>query len=273
MKTCFNTITAGPEALLEDVIAACGRAGFDGVEIDVDQLTSCLQRRSLADVQRHMADAGLAVASLMAFDLDPFGGVAGVDTIRRAAELATELGAPILLTYCAAGVPAGMTKAEALHRAGARAALYADAAAPVAIALEPIGRTELMGGPTDALEVARLSGRSNVGIMMDTFHYYLSRVPAVAIRSIPRDKLLIVHINDAEDRPIPALADLHRLHPGYGILPLQEDVRLWQDIGYDGFVSVEIFRPAYWAQPVEQVVREAKDALDAVLRGSGSALQ
>ena len=266
MNTCFITITAGLDARLEDIIAACGEVGFAGIEIDQRHVAACLARMPIGEIKRRLDDANLDVASIMAFNLDPFGDPdAGAAAIRYGAELARALGAPILLTYCFAGIPEGMAAEEARRRAAERVALFADAAAPVAIALEPIGRTALMGGPVEALEIARLSGQPIVGIMMDSFHYYLSRVPPEAIRAIPRDKLLIVHLNDSEDRPIAALQDSHRLYVGRGILPLQEDLALLRERGYDGYVSVEIFRPEYWAQPVAQVVRETKDTLDAEL--------
>lgn len=263
MKTCFNTITAGADKLLEDVIRECGRAGFDAVEIDADMLASSLTRMSLDALRLRLDEAHLAVASLMAFNLEVFDDPTGdLDQICQAAEWARELNAPMLLTYCAADVPQDTSKEEAVRQAADRVALYADTAAPISIALEPIGRRTLMSGPRDALEIARLSGRDNVGIMMDTFHYYLSRVQAEDILAIPRENLLIVHINDAEDVPIDELNDDKRLHVGQGILPLEEDVHLWREIGYDGYVSIEIFRPEYWAQPVEKVVREGKRSLD-----------
>jgi len=272
VKTCFNTITAGLEARLEDIIAACGEVGFAGIEIDQRHVAAALERMSMGEIKRLLDDALLTAASVMAFNLDPFGDPdAGLAAIRHGADIARALGAPILLTYCAADVPDGMNHHEARRRAGERAALFADAATPVGIALEPIGRTALMGGPVEAREIAHYSGRPNVGIMMDSFHYYLSRVPDGAIRAIPRQDLLIVHLNDAEDRPISELQDSHRLHVGRGILPLQENLALLREIGYDGYVSVEIFRPEYWAQPVRQVVRETKETLDAELARAGVA--
>ena len=83
------------------------------------------------------------------------------------------------------------------------------------------------------------------------------------ILAIPSDKLLIVHVNDYEDRPVEELRDGHRLHVGHGILPLDRYMQLLKQIGYDGYLSVEIFREEYWAQPVDQVVRDTKAALDA----------
>lgn len=270
MKSCFNTITAGSDAPLDEIIAACGEAGFDGIELDQRHVAHLLERVSLDEIKWTLDQAHLSVASVMAFNLDPFGDPdTGVAAIRHGAELARAFDAPVLLTFCGAMVPDDMTPEEARRRAGERAALMADAAQPVAIALEPIGRTTVMGGPGEALEIARIANRPNVGIMMDSFHYYLSRVPQEAIRAIPRDKLLIVHLNDSEDRPIAELQDSHRLHVGRGILPLQDDLRILREIGYDGFVSIEIFRPEYWAQPVARVVREAKESLDAELARAG----
>lgn len=262
MKTCFNTITAGLDRRLEDIIAACAKARFDGMEIDLRAIDEAAPRINLAGIKRMLADGGLAPASVMAFDLAPFATDNVVlDRFKRGAEAAQELGAPILLTFCFAAIPEGMTHQAALEIAGRRAALYAKAAGPVKIALEPIGRTKLMGGPTSALKIAELSGSPSVGIMMDTFHYYLSQVPDAEILAIPREKLFIVHVNDSEDRPIPELKDAHRVHVGDGILPLKHDLELIKRVGYDSYLSVEIFNESYWKQPVDKVVSDAKASL------------
>ena len=271
MKTCFNTITAGLDRRLEDIIAACAKSRFDGMEIDLRAIEEAAPRVSPKEIKQRLADGGLAAVSVMAFDLAPFAtDDVAYERFKRGAATAQELGAPILLTYCFAAIPEGMTRDAALDVAGKRAALYAKAAGPVKIALEPIGRTQLMGGPTAALDIARRSGNAKVGIMMDTFHYYLSQVPDADILSIPLDKLFIVHVNDSEDRPIAELKDAHRMHVGAGILPLDHDFELIKRVGYDGFLSVEIFREEYWKQPVNQVVADAKASLDRWLAKKGN---
>ena len=146
MKTCFNTITAGLDRRLEDIIAACARAGFDGMELDLRAIDEAARRISLSDIGKMLSDSGLAPVSVMAFDLAPFATDAVLlERFKRGAAAAQELGAPILLTYCFAAIPGGMSREAALAAAGKRAALYAKAADPVKIALEPIGGTELMG--------------------------------------------------------------------------------------------------------------------------------
>ncbi|WEK50834.1 MAG: sugar phosphate isomerase/epimerase [Candidatus Kaistia colombiensis] len=264
MKTCFNTITAGLDRRLEDILDACGAVGFDGVELDLRHIEPALETMTLAELKERLGALRLAPVSVMAFSLAPFErGTEAYDRYRRGGEVAKALGAPMLLTYCAEAIPDGQTKEAALASAAERARRLADAVAPVAVTLEPIGRTALMGGPREALEIARRSERPNVGIMLDTFHYYRGEVGDADILAIPNDKLFIVHVNDSEDRPVEELRDGHRLHVGHGILPLDRYMRLLKQIGYEGYLSVEIFREEYWAQPVEQVVRDTKTALDA----------
>jgi 2-keto-myo-inositol isomerase len=268
MKTCFNTITAGLDRRLEDILAACGAVGFDGVELDLRHIEPALARIGGLDGLRNLlARHHLAPVSVMAFNLAPFEtGSEAFDRYRRGGEVAKAIGAPMLLTYCAEAIPEGMTKEQALDAAAVRTAKLADAVAPVAVTLEPIGRTALMGGPSEALEIMRRAGRENIGVMMDTFHYYRGGISDADILAIPKDRLLIVHVNDSEDRPVEELRDGHRLHVGHGILPLAHDMQLWKQIGYDGYLSVEIFRDEYWAQPVDEVVRDTKQALDAWLK-------
>jgi 2-keto-myo-inositol isomerase len=269
MKICFNTATSGDHHRLEEVLDALGRTGYDGIEIDTGRLDDALTRTSIEDLKERIQGNRLEVAALMAFGLVVFEDrTEALARIGKYAELGDKLGSSILLTFCGVGIPEGMSKEEALAKAGGAAAQYGEVAAPFGgqIALEPIGRSALMGGPKEALEIARLSGRENVGIMMDTFHYYRSQIAMSDIEAIPLEKLLIVHVNDSEDRPIEQLKDSHRLYPGKGCLPLQDDFAALKEIGYAGHLSVEIFREEYRKQPIDMIVREAKRGLEGILR-------
>jgi len=61
------------------------------------------------------------------------------------------------------------------------------------------------------------------------------------------------------------LTDAHRLYPGEGVLPIREIKERFDKIGYDRMVSIEIFRPEYWAQDPFEVARRAKAATEKVL--------
>jgi 2-keto-myo-inositol isomerase len=153
MKTCFNTITAGRDKPLEEIIRWGGQLGFDGLEIDANHIADCLKRIPINELRSRLEEAGLQTASIMAFNLAPFDDPRpGVAKIEEGAQYAHDLGAPLLLVFCAADIPKGIPSDQALERAAERAANYAEVAYPVAIGLEPIGRTTLMGGPAAALE-------------------------------------------------------------------------------------------------------------------------
>ncbi len=270
MKSCFNTITAGRQRPLEEIIQWSGKVGFAALEIDHNHIADFLTRFPMSELKARIADSGLKTASIMAFNLAPLEeDEPWVAKIKEGTEYARELGASALLVYCATNLAKDVSIEDGLNRAAERTAKYAKIAYPVAIGLEPIGRTTLMGGPKAALEIAARSKEPNVGIVMDTFHFHLSRIPDAEVRAIPREKLLLVHVNDSEDLPIEKLRDGNRLHVGHGILPLVETLTTLKEIGYDGLLSIEIFREEYWNQPVEQVVVEAKRSLDAVLAKAG----
>ena len=96
-----------------------------------------------------------------------------------------------------------------------------------------------------------------MGLLMDTFHYFVSQVSDDDTRSIPVEKLYGVHVNDCEDRLLDELEDQHRLYPTFGVIPLQQKLSILSEMGYQGYLSVELFRPSYWEQPIEDIVRDA----------------
>jgi 2-keto-myo-inositol isomerase len=264
MKPCFNTITAGRHKPLEEIIAACGAAGFCGIEIDLNHLEAVAEHSSPKEIKNRLTDSNLQPASIMAFDLAPLAETnAATERFKRGVEAAEQLGAPMLLVYCATNIPPGMDRERAIGKAVDRTREYAQLAKSMKIGLEPIGRTTLLGRPEDALQVAALAGAPNIEMVMDTFHFY--RAGVFDITPYPLRGFQMVHVNDAEDLPVEKLTDANRLHLGLGILPLRQYLADLAAKKYSGFLSIEIFRPEYWQQPVTQVVNDAKTSYDKLI--------
>jgi 2-keto-myo-inositol isomerase len=114
-------------------------------------------------------------------------------------------------------------------------------------------------------EIVVKVNRRNIGLVIDSFHFYTGGSTIDMIDALDPKRLFIFHIDDAEDLPRDQLTDAHRLLPGLGILPLKEIVAAFKRIGYDGVASVEIFRPEYWERDPFELAREAKTAVDSVL--------
>jgi len=265
MKTCLNTMTTKGRPLADDIRLG-GEVGFQGVEIDFEKLEEFLATNSVEDLCALLEENNVRCAGLMAVPFLPFSETShALEQIARYAPIGQALGASFILAYIAEQVPVDMPASEAVKVAGACARQYAEAAQGLKLALEPIGGHSFMGRPDQALSIVREANHPNISIIVDTFHYYKSGVTAAQIALIPVDLLAIVHINDAEDRPREQLADSQRLYPGLGVIPLVDYLNALAAIGYEGFLSVELFREEYWQDAHQNVVRQAKVHLDRVI--------
>lgn len=268
MRTCLNTATTRGKPLADD-IRLCGEVGFEGIEIDTRKLDEYIEAGgTIADLRALLTGSGVKCVGLMAFAFTPFSGrEEQLERIRRYGPLCRDLGGELLLAFIAEQPDPGLSRERAIEQAAWAATGYAEAAHEfgLRVALEPIGGREFMGGPDDALAIVDASGHPALGIMVDTFHYHKSAVPPERVARIPPEQILIVHINDAENLPAESLVDANRLYPGLGILPLHGYLKALLQAGYEGFLSVEIFREEYWLDEHASIIRNAKTALDQVL--------
>ena len=245
------------------------KAGFDGVEIWTRKLDAYLENHDTTELKGLLDSHGLRTASLCPYSLVGFSdNREQLQTIERAAVVAAAIDCPVLLV-CADAPPVGMDRDLAFDTMASAARAYAERAAihGVKIAIEPLGRHPFIPGPREALEVIDRAGHGGLGLMMDTFHYYKSGVAYDDIRAIPAELLLIVHVNDCEDRPLAELTDQHRVYMGEGVIPLGDMLNLLKDKGYAGPMSVEIFREAYWERHPVEISAAAKAAYDRMMGG------
>ena len=262
MKSCINGATTMPYSLEQDV-ATAAQAGFDGLEIWWEKLVTYLDKHSTSDLKQLLENSGLTPVSICPLRIWPFrDSEPARQEFREAIQLAPQIGCN-LLAVCPDFQPARLSPEEALAIHAKELADMAQLAAEngIRLTIEPIGGHTLVPGPSEALRLIEMAGApGNVGILMDTFHYFRSGVSDQDIRDIPLDKLDIIHVNDCEDGALNELTDAHRLYPTLGIIPARQ-LSLLKDRGYQGHLSVEIFRPEYWEQPIDEIVGKAYSTL------------
>jgi sugar phosphate isomerase/epimerase len=119
------------------------------------------------------------------------------------------------------------------------------------------GLMELIGG----------IGTSNLGILMDTYHWDLAGQTYADFKKIPGNEwVVMVHINDAA-KGIPAgeLLDAERELPGAtGVIKIDDFMKGLADLKYDGPVYVEPFYAPFKTMEFEQAVVAAKGGMDKV---------
>ncbi|MHB8619552.1 MAG: sugar phosphate isomerase/epimerase family protein, partial [Chloroflexota bacterium] len=120
-----------------------------------------------------------------------------------------------------------------------------------------------------AWDIVRGVSRDNVGLVLDSAHFYTGGSTFAMIDELDPRKVLLFHVNDLEDRPKDELGDEHRLLPGEGVIPLAGIISHLRKAGFDGIVSIEIFRPAYWERQPLELARAARLALARVMADDG----
>ncbi len=116
---------------------------------------------------------------------------------------------------------------------------------------------------TPAIAAETVDGIEGVELVLDSCHWHASGSQPLA--SYPVDRLALVHLNDAPDKPPREIEDEDRLLPGEGVIKLTTLLGDLQARKYAGPWSLETFNPTYWREDPEAVARRGKAAIDALL--------
>lgn len=270
MKIALNGATTMHADLATDIKAA-SVAGYDLIEIWSAKLYEYLKNAGPSDLKALLLENGIEPYSINSIEHITFRNDADYEAIKSECEelsrIASEIGCPYIVVV-PGKLPENAPKeaiveesVRVLKELGEIAGKYG-----ISLAFEFLGQADCSVQTLDLCnEIVELTGRENIGNVIDSFHFYAGNSKFDAIDSMRPEKLFIFHINDAEDLPKYQLTDAQRLYPGLGILPLREMKERFDAIGYDRMVSIEIFRPEYWEQDPFEVASKAKLATEEVL--------
>jgi sugar phosphate isomerase/epimerase len=267
-KISMNLTTTFFGNVVQDIRLA-KEAGYTGIELQSPKLYRYLDAgfdvRTLPELL-----AGLEVTGLGAvLDIERRGPareefLAEVD---RMCKVAAVVGAPIV-QLCTGPVDWNVVKDFAAGRLAADDGRYratlglgeaeavrvtADnvrAAADVAgwygldLYLEPLAWARL-NRCRHALAVIEEAGRDNVGIALDTWHFWTTGDTLAEVRALPKELIKAVHLSDGLDldraHDVPDQSHHRNVVIGGGSIPLQQWVDAVKATGYDGWWVTEMF--------------------------------
>ena len=268
MKLALNGATTMRADLLTDIEAARA-AGFDCLEIWAAKLRKFLAGGgTTAGLKDAFDAAGVAPYSINSIEHVTFRDAIAhqriLDECEELCRVAAEIGCPYVVV-----VPGLLPEGVGREGVVEESVRVLDEMARVAEAHGTGLAFEFLGQPRCSVQTLELAdeivsrvGRSDVGLVIDSFHFHAGGSTIESIDALDAERLFIFHINDAEDLPVAQLEDRHRLLPGLGILPLGDIVAALRRIGYDRVTSVEIFRPEYWERDPAELARAAKAAVE-----------
>ncbi|MGO3886402.1 MAG: sugar phosphate isomerase/epimerase family protein [Mycetocola sp.] len=110
--------------------------------------------------------------------------------------------------------------------------------------LEPLAWSNI-NRCAQALRIIERVGRDNVGIALDTWHFWTVGDTLDEVAALPRELIKAVHISDGldlnRDTDVPDQSVHRNVVIGGGAIPLQEWVDVIKTTGYDGWWVSEMF--------------------------------
>ena len=270
MKIALNGATTMRADLTTDIKAASA-AGYELIEIWAAKLREFLKANTVADLKSLLTENNLEPYSINSIEHITFRNAEDYTRIKAETEELSKIAAEINCPYVVVvpgKLPENASEDEIVEESVKVLNELADIAEKygVGLAFEFLGQADcsVQTLDLDAKIIERVN-RENVGLVIDTFHFYAGNSTFEAIDALDPKKLFIFHINDAENLPKENLTDAHRLYPGEGVLPIKEIKERFDKIGYNRMVSIEIFRPEYWNDNPFDVAKKAKAATEKVL--------
>ncbi|HYO92624.1 MAG TPA: sugar phosphate isomerase/epimerase, partial [Pyrinomonadaceae bacterium] len=206
MKLALNGATT-MKADLETDIRAASRAGFDYLEIWAAKLRKFLELNTVGRLKELLDEHELKPYSINSIEQITF------REARRHAELLAEcedlcrIAQAVNCPYIVV-VPSPLPEGKSREDVTEESALVLRELSSIAERFDVSLAFEFLGQPrcsVQTLELAnaivKATARENVGLVIDSFHFYAGGSKLESIETLDPDRLFIFHINDAEERP------------------------------------------------------------------------
>lgn len=240
-------------------VAAVAAAGLRGLSLYVDDYVHLLDQGHTPAGLRSIADGyGVAVCEievLRRWDLEGEDAEPYLACERRMHEIAETFGSRRMAVVLQ--VDPGET--PSLDRLAERFAALCDRAARygLVVTIEPV-KLSYLATPDMAVELLATAGRTNSGIILDTFHFFRSGLGVTDLDRVPASMIEAIHLSDADAEPWPSyleeVSDRRRL-PGEGALDLAGLLRALDVAGVEAEIGIEVKNLALRSQPPGEIAR------------------
>ena len=275
MKPSLNGVIIGTSMSLEEQVALAARHGLEGVDTGIEALAALVQARSLEGAREFFATSGVQPAcwglpvNWRASEEDF---AAGLESLPKLAEVGRDLGCTSCCTWLPPSVDTdpGELRKLAVKRFGACAKVLGDYGCR--LGLEWVGpktcrtaKHAWIHRMDQLLEMEAEMGQPNVGLLVDSFHWFTAGHTPAELAAVPARQVVHVHLNDAPDRPRDEQIDNQRLLPGEGIIDLRGFLTALKTVGYTGYMGIETFSKELTALAPDEAAARASAAAKSVL--------
>ena len=286
---CLNTSTVrlsegqwGKSRPVVELVEIAAKAGYQAIEPWIAELDEYAKGGgSLKDLGKRIADAGLVVPDAIGFAEwvveDDARRKKGLEQAKRDMEKVQHIGGQRI-----AAPPVGATggtsrrddpkftqPVELLKAADRyRALLDLGRSMGVTPIVEVWGFSKTLSRLGETLLVAAECGADGGCVLPDVYHLYKGGSDFAGLKLASGAAIGIFHVNDYPKIDRPKILDQDRVYPGDGIAPLGDVFRTLRDVGYRGFLSLELFNREYWKQDPHTVAKTGLEKLKAAVKAA-----
>jgi len=269
---CLNTSTIRGQRLgLAREVEVAAEAGYGAIEPWIGAIRK-YQRSggSLRDLRKKISDLGLRVPSAIGFARwvvnDKAQREKGLGQAKTDMDLVRQIGGTGI-----AAPPAGVRRGERIDLLAAadryRVLLELGEQMGVAPQLEIWGMSPTLSRIGQAAMVAIESGHPNACLLLDVFHIYRGGSDFAGLKLFGPRAMHAFHMNDyPADPPRESIKDSHRVFPGDGVAPMTVILRTLHEIGFNGWLSLELFNREYYKRPALEVAKTGLAKMQAAAR-------
>jgi sugar phosphate isomerase/epimerase len=275
----LNTATVRKQGSLIDIIDACARHGIRAIDPWRDQVAAV----GLNTAVKAVRDAGLDVSGYCRggmFPCDNAHQSEARDDNRRAVDEAAALGASCLVLVVG-GLPQysrpGSAPTKDLAGAHEHVAdsiaelLEYSRAAHVPLAIEPLhpmyaadrACVNSMRHALDLCDRIDPARSGMLGIVVDLYHVWWDFELYRQIERCGRERLRAFHVCDWLVPTTDLLTDRGMM--GDGVIDIRRVRSAVEDLGYSGYVEVELFSDRWWARPMDEVLTTCIERIKTVV--------
>ena len=271
VRYCLNTSTLRGQKLdLNQVIEITGKAGYDGIELWVDDVKKYVESgKSLASLKKHIDDCRLTVENAIGFAQ----WIVDDDVVRKSAfvqmeeemKMMSELGCSRI-----AAPPSGATTGKILDLTKV-AERYRELV-ELGVRTGVLPQLEIWGASTNlsrlghALSVVADASHPKARILADVYHMYRGGSGFDGLHMMNGTACEIFHVNDYPATPEREKSkDSDRVFPGDGIAPLKQIIDCILSAGGTKVLSLELFNADYWKRDALEVAKEGLNKMKKII--------
>jgi 2-keto-myo-inositol isomerase len=268
---CLNTSTiSGQKLSLEEEIDIASKAGYGAIEPWTRELEKHVKEgKSLKDLRKRIADAGLVVPDAIGFAAwvvdDEAERKKALEQARRDMDMVAQIGGTRI-----AAPPVGATNRGGLDLLKAaeryRALIEVGEQLGVTPQVEVWGFSKNLSRLGETALVAVESGHPKACVLADVYHLHKGGSGFAGLKLLSPAAMQVVHMNDYPAKPErDQIRDEHRVYPGDGVAPLKQMLRDLHALGFRGVLSLELFNRDYWMQDAALVAKTGLEKMKAVV--------